>query len=234
MRVAYVVTAIVAWLGVVITVALSGLGAFEETPVDPGLYGLHPDGAAGVLSRLSDTASYFTNWSNVAVAVAVTLIALHPGRSSGLTRGLWHTSLLMITITAVVYAVLLAPTDTVVGWAQLTNPIKHIVTPALAVLVWLVFGPRGRLSWRTTLAATLLPLAWIMWMLGRGVLVQAYPYGFVNVAVHGYGSVFRTVGAILVFGWVLAALMWGVDAILARVARRRVVTAADGAGRAGS
>ena len=215
-RRAFAVNAGLAWLGVVLTVVLSGLGAYEETTPAPGLYGAHPDGLAGAVSRLADTASYFTIWSNVVVAVVMTLLARRPVRATAVLRTLRLDSLLMITITAIVYAVLLAPTAVVVGWSRLTDPILHQVTPAVTVLVWLVFGPRGWVSWRTVLAALLVPLAWVAWMLVRGAVVGAYPYDFANVTTLGYASVLGTLAGILVFGLVVASVFWGLDLVLRR------------------
>jgi len=220
-RAAFVVNAVVAWLGIVLTVALSGLGWYTPQPPEPGLYGVHPEGPAGVVSRLSDTASYFTIWSNVVVAVAVTLLARRETRVTGWVRVLRLDALLMITITAIVYHVLLAPTAVVVGWSRLTDPILHQLTPALTVLVWLVFGPRRWVSWRVVVASLGIPLAWIVWMLARGAVVDAYPYGFANVEEHGYAAVATTLVAILGFGVVVAAFYWVLDLGVSRVTTRR-------------
>ncbi len=216
-RSAFAVNAVVAWLGVGLTVALSGLGWYTAQQPEPGLYGLHPEGAAGVVSRLSDTLSYFTIWSNVVVALAATLLARRRVRVTGPLRVLRLDALLMITITAIVYQVLLAPSAVVVGWSRLTDPILHQVTPVLTVLVWLVFGPRGWVSWRVVLGSLGIPVLWIAWMLARGAVVLAYPYDFANVEELGAGPVAVTLLGILGFGVVVAAAYWGLDALLRRV-----------------
>ena len=223
-RAAFAVNATVAWLGVALTVALSGLGWYTALDPEPGLYGVHPQGLAGVASRLADTLSYFTIWSNVVVALAATLLARRRSRVTGLLRVLRLDALLMITITAIVYQVLLAPTAVVVGWSRLTDPILHQLTPALTVLVWLVFGPRGWVGWRVVLASLGIPLLWIVWMLARGAVVGAYPYDFANVGELGYGTVAVTLVAILGFGVVIAAAYWGLDGLLRRVTGRQPAT----------
>lgn len=215
-RTAFAANAAIAWLGVVLTVILSGLGAYTEVTVEPGLYGGHPAGVAGALPRLADTASYFTIWSNVVVAVTMTLLARQPLRATPLLRVLRLDSILMITITAIVYAALLAPVTEVVGWSLLTDPILHQVTPIVTVLVWLVFGPRGWITGRTVLAAMVIPIAWIVWVMVRGSITSTYPYGFVNVAEYGVGPVAGTLAGILAFGLLVMAIYWGVDAALRR------------------
>ena len=174
-RTALLVNAVVASTGVVLTVLLSGFGWYRRAPVDPGLYGDTPLGAAGALPRLVDTLSYFTIWSNIVVAVGVSLLLARPLRDTPVRRALRLSGLLMITITAIVYQVLLAPAVDVEGWSLLTDPILHVVTPALTVVVWLVWGPRGWVDARVVLAALVVPLLWIGWMLARGAVVDAYP-----------------------------------------------------------
>ncbi len=215
-RRAYAVNAGVAWLGVVLTVALSALGWYREAPVEAGLYGDTGDGLGGALARVTDTFSYFTIWSNVVVAVSTTMLLRRPVRDTLVQRVLRLDALLMITVTAIVYQVLLAPTIDVEGWSLLTDPILHVVTPLVTVVVWAVWGPRGWISARLVPLALVVPLAWIGWMMLRGAVVDAYPYGFANVTELGYASVSLTLVMILVFGLVVAAAYWGVDVLLRR------------------
>lgn len=220
-RAAYAVNAGVAWLGVGLTAFFSGMGWYDYPRPDPGLYGIHPEGFAGVVSRLSDTFSYFTIWSNVVVALSATLLLARPVRDTVARRVLRLDALLMITVTAIVYQVLLAPTADVQGWSRLTDPILHVVTPAVTVVVWVVWGPRGWVTGRLVPLALAVPLLWIVWMLARGAVIDAYPYDFTNVADLGYASVALTLAMILVFGLVIAAVYWGVEVALR--SRRRVV-----------
>lgn len=215
-RPALAVNAAVAWTGVVLTAVISTLGGYAERPVEPGLYGDTPDGFVGAGARLLDTLSYFTIWSNVVVAVSVTLLALHPGRDTLLRRVLRLDGLLMIMVTAIVYQVLLAPSVDLTGWSLLTDPILHVVTPLLTMLVWLVWGPRGWITLRLVPAALVVPALWVVWMLGRGAVIGSYPYDFADVSTLGYGTVLRTLALILVFALVVAGTLWAVDTLLRR------------------
>ena len=51
---------------------------------------------------------------------------------------------------------------------------------------FLVWGPRGWFSWRVIAGSLLIPAAWVVWMLVRGVAVGAYPYDFVDPTTYGY------------------------------------------------
>lgn len=215
-RTAYAVNAGVAWLGIVTTLVVSALDGYERVPVEAGLYGDTATGAAGTLARVTDTLSYFTIWSNVVVAVSLTLLLARPLRDTLARRVLRLSGLLMITVTAIVYQVLLAPAATIVGWSRLTDPVLHVVTPLLTVVVWAVWGPRGWITRREVPLALVIPLVWIVWMLVRGAVVHAYPYGFANVEDLGYGPVALTLVVILGFGLVVAAVFWGLERALLR------------------
>ncbi|MGL5930951.1 MAG: Pr6Pr family membrane protein [Dermatophilaceae bacterium] len=215
-RRALAVSAAVAWSGVVLATVLVALEAFDARTPPAGLYGLHPDGVAGWWSRMADHVSYFTTWSNAVVAVGATLLAWQPERDTFWRRVIRLDGMLMITVTAIVYAVLLRPTAVITGWARLTDPILHIVTPAVTVAVWLVWGPRRMVDGRVVLASLVVPVGWIGWMLARGVAVDAYPYGFANVSERGYGPVLVTLAGILGFGLAVATAYWALDAALSR------------------
>jgi hypothetical protein len=122
----------------------------------------------------------------------------------------------MILVTAIVYQVVLAPAADVQGWSRLTDPVLHVVTPVLTLVVWVVWGPRGWITGRLLPAALVVPGLWILWMLARGAVVDAYPYSFVNVVAEGYGTVAVNLVAVLALALVVAALLWGVDAWLTR------------------
>ena len=217
-RTAFAVNAALAWLGVVLTVVISAVDGYARGTVDPGLYGGTPLGWAGAPLRVLDSLSYFTIWSNVVVAISTTLLALQPTVDTTWRRALRLSGLLMITITAIVYAVLLAPTTVVEGWSHITNPLTHIVVPAVTIFVWLIWGPRGWIRWRTLPISLVVPLIWVVYMLTRGAITNTYPYGFANVAAHGYPQVFATVGAIFAFGLVIAAVFGAVDWLIRRTA----------------
>lgn len=223
-------------LGVFVWVCvLSYLGKFPQGEVLDHLYGRNPAGDAGRFPRLFDSLSYFTNWSTVMVAVASAAVAWTLGRRRTpptLVRVLLLDALVMITVTAIVYAVILAPTENLTGISKVTNPLQHILIPALTVMVWLVFGPRGWLtgpgiSKRTLFGGFLVvPGIWVAFALARGSAVGAYPYGFVDARTHGYVAVAIAVTLVLLFGLALGLLFRRVDSLLSR--RQREVRQSSG------
>ena len=220
-RRAFLLNAVIAWLGVGLTLVFSVCDVYVRSKVDPGLYGDTQPGAAGALTRLVDSLSYFTVWSNIVVAVSATLLVRDPARDTVVRRVLRLDALLMILVTFVVYQLVLAPSIDVRGWSNLTDPMLHLVTPLLTLGVWLVWGPRGWITGRLVPLALVVPGLWIVWSLGRGAVVDAYPYGFVNVVDLGYGRVVVNLVAVLVLSLLLAGALWGIDRVLTRRAEHR-------------
>lgn len=218
-RTVYAVAAGLAWLGLAVSLYLN-LTGFYEPPTKPSAFGYaRPDGLAGVVSTLLDWLSYFTILSNLLIAVMSTRLARGSDFGTRIWQALRLDSVLMITVTGVVFALLLAATSVQRGLDNLSNALLHQVTPTLGLLLWVVLGPRGRVSGRTVLDALILPLAWLLWTFGRGAVLGAYPYGFIDVTVLGYPTALGNAAGILVAGLLLAAALLGVDRLMSRVRR---------------
>ncbi|GJF02298.1 hypothetical protein PSD17_12620 [Pseudonocardia sp. D17] len=145
--------------------------------------------------RLANLLAYFTILSNVLVGLTFGILAVRAEASSRLLRVLHLDAVLGITVTGIVYNLVLAPLDDPTGAAWLANLLLHMVVPAMAVLGWLLFGPRGAVDTPTVLLSTIYPLAWLAFTLTRGALVDWspfpawYPYPFVDVGALGYARV---------------------------------------------
>ena len=181
-----------------------------------GVASLPPEQSTGLLrgtdatGRIIRVLSFFTIQSNILVGVAAALVALDPSRDGRGFRVLRLMSLVGITVTAIVYTAILAPTHDPIGFEQtLINALVHYVVPAAAVLGWLILGPRPRIDRRTVGLTLLWPAAWLAYTLVRGALWHWYPYPFVDVEEHGYGVVAaNAVGVLLVLLAVAGAFAW--------------------------
>ncbi len=215
-RRAFVFNAFVAWLGIGLNMIFSIFDLYAKGEPEPTLYGGWPDGLAGAPGRVLDSLSYFTIWSNIVVGIAMTLLVTRPRQFTESRRALHLSALLMITVTGIVYQVLLAPTADVQGVGYITNTLEHIITPIATPIVWLIFGPRGWIDRKAVLGSFVIPLAWIGWMLLRGAVSGRYPYDFADVTTYGYLPVLRTSVLVLLFGLVVDLVYWGLDRVLGR------------------
>ena len=148
--------------------------------------------------------SYFTIESNV-LAVGVLLVGgLLDPRSTRWAYARGAVTLYMV-ITGIVYAVLLADVD-----VQLTTPwindTLHRWMPLLLLLDWLVAPPWPAVSRRAALGWLAFPLAYFVYSLVRGPVVDWYPYPFLDPREDGYLTVAVT-AVILAAGMAVLALL---------------------------
>ena len=158
-----------------------------------------------LLASLWAVARFFTILSNLALAIAMTVIALGR-RVSATTLGGLTLALLLV---GVVYATLLKGLHPLSGLALAADYLLHDAAPVLAALYWLLFVPRGRVGWRAPWLWLLFPVAYFAYVLVRGRIDGRYPYPFIDVAKLGWQQVALN-SAGIAFGFVLAGflLVW--------------------------
>lgn len=205
-----------ALLGLTIALLLMILGTYPNTNTVPTLYGFNEPGSAGALGRVLDFFSYFTILSNIVVVVVATMLWRNPNRNSGLFRVMRLDSLIMITVTGLVYAIVLAPNAQLQGWEYVSNTLEHYITPILTVLVFILIGPRGLIRVRTIFLALILPLIWVGYSLARGAVIDSYPYGFLDAARYGYGTVLINIVGVVSIGVLVGFIFLGIDKLMGR------------------
>ena len=168
------------------------------------------------LARVFNLFCYFTVQSNVIVGVTCLLLALRPDLHSTVFAVFRLAGVIDIAITGVVYHVALAQLFELKGYAFVADQLLHTVVPILAVGGWLIFGPRRRVSWSIVGWAMLVPIGWTVFTLIRGPIVNYYPYPFIDVDLHGYGTVFVNMALIAGLFFALAAGALALDRVLAK------------------
>jgi hypothetical protein len=210
------INAISAWIGFGGSLIVNTFDLVPEEKYEPHLFGPHEPGMAGALTRFIDLFGYFTIWSNALVAATITMLYLNSKRNDQRFKWLRSTSLLMITMTGVLYHLLIAPTANPQSWNVYTNLFQHYITPIITVLVWLLIGPRNFFNFKMTISVFAIPTAYLAYTFGRGAIIDRYPYGFFDVIKYGYLSVGVTLLFIYVAGYILSLLFFGLDKALSR------------------
>lgn len=210
----YAIAAGIAWFGLALGMILTIFNVYPPTEVAPGALGANPPGIEGLPGRVIDSLSYFTNLSNVLVAVVLTMLARNPDREGGVWSAVRMDSLVMISITGLIYAIVLAPDAQVEGLDIIVNAIKHYIVPVMTVFLWLLIGPRRQLTFVSIFTALVIPIAWAGYTLARGEIISAYPYGFLNVIDLGLTAVLINIAGVAALGVVLGLLFWAVDRLL--------------------
>ena len=214
MRRVYGIAAGITWFGLALGMVLTVFNVYPPVDVPPNTFGAHPDGLAGLFGRVVDSLSYFTNLSNAVVAVVLTMLARNPDRGGAVWHAVRMDSLVMITITGLIYAIVLAPDAQVEGLDIIVNAIKHYIVPAMTVFLWLLVGPRRQLTFASVFTALVIPIAWAAYTLIRGEFIAAYPYGFLNVVAYGLPAVLTNIAGVAALGTILGLLFWAVDRLL--------------------
>lgn len=165
--------------------------------------------------------AYFTFLSALMVCVTSGMLAVRTHRTSVAFQALRLCAVVSVVITGLVFNLLLREEDPLTGVWFYNDTVMHIVVPVLAPLVWLIVDPRGRLSRRSLTLSTAVPIAWLIFTLGRGAFLDWYPYDILDVPGMGYAGVGVYIAAILAFYLMLAGLLWALDWVLGRGRRRR-------------
>ncbi len=166
-------------------------------------------GLPSIATRTLRFFSYFTVQSNILVAATAAILVLRPFSDGRLWRVIRLQALFGITVTGVVYSTLLRGVVDLHGAAAVTNALVHYVAPVMAVIGWLLFGPRPRIDENTLAASLLWPALYVVYTLAHGAASDWYPYPFVDVATHGYVTVLRNgVGLNVLLVGVGALFMW--------------------------
>jgi hypothetical protein len=170
-----------AWFGLTTLVVFVGITIQVIVTANAGASFFHT-----ATSRALNVFAFFTIQSNLIVGVTSLLLALNPARSSTVFKTFRLTGVVAITITGLVYHAVLSKLLDLESWALVADNLIHTVVPIMAVIVWLAVGPRGMISRRVVRLSVLFPIAWLIFTLIRGVVVDFYPYPFVDVIKFGY------------------------------------------------
>lgn len=219
----YGLNALSAWTGFGLSFFIELFGLVAPDPkVAPtshtqfGYVGDYASGIAGGPERIADLLSYFTIWSQLVVGIVMTMLYRNPNRTGKFVQVFRIDAILMITVTGVVYNLLIGPKYPPQGLNQISSPIEHTLTPLLTVLLFLFFGPRGWFNARNVVRALVLPISFIFYTLFRGAIINKYPYDFLDVGANGYASVITFVMGILFAAIIVLSMYWGIDRALSR------------------
>ena len=142
--------------------------------------------------------SFFTIQANlIAIGVLVISALGGMGLSDGSQAALRGASVLYLTITGLVYAVLLSQLPMV---KEIVDPVAdgvhHLLMPLWVLFDWVVDPPRNRPGYRRSLWWLAYPLVFLFFSLIRGAITGWYPYPFLSPEQAG--------------GWVAVGIVSGV------------------------
>jgi len=203
-RVWHGILALVVFVSLVAQVGLILTGG-QDVNAAPGT----PAAPLGV--QLTRFAGYFTIQSNVLVLVMAISLVVDPDFDGRIWRVLRLDALLGIATTGLVFVTVLLPLVHPTGLAAWVNAGLHYAPPLLALVGWLLFGPRPRVEWHTVAWAFVWPVLWLAYTFGYGAASDWYPYPFLDAGLHGSVVALRNAGLVLAAALLLAAVVKALD-----------------------
>jgi hypothetical protein len=191
---------VVVALAIQIPITASATGGRFDTPAE----------------RVANLFTFFTILTNVLVGVTCAALAAAPQRRSRLLAVLRLDAVMGIAVTAAVYHSVLSGLYDLRGAEEVANQLLHTVSPALALVGWALFGPRGLVDRAVVALSLVYPLVWLAFTLVRGALIGWYPYPFVDVVALGYPQVALNCLLVTALFLVLAGAALALDRVLAR------------------
>lgn len=161
--------------------------------------------------RIVRLVGYFTIQANVLVVATALTLVRNPARDGRAWRVIRLAAVVGITVTMIIHWFFLRPLLDLASWSYLCDKMLHVVVPVLAILGWLCFGPRPRVTITVVLLGLIWPAAWLAYTLIRGVATGWYPYPFLDIGAHGGARVAVASFAITGLVVVVSLLVWLVD-----------------------
>lgn len=148
------------------------------------------------LSYLAETIrflSYMTIWTNILVAFCFGSIAVFLGTRLGLffnRPSLHAATFVYIVVVGVSYHFLLSHIWEPAGWQYIADVLLHYAVPVLFFVYWLFLAEKALIPYDRAVRWLFYPAVYFVYALARGVIVNEYPYPFIDVNELGYQAVF--------------------------------------------
>ena len=145
--------------------------------------------------------SYFTILCNLLIVICLSYTLLAPASGPGVffsSVSVQTAIALYIFIVGVIFNLVLRGLADLSGMAWVVDNLLHVVCPILYLLYWVIFVPRGVLKWKDVTKWVYFPLAYVIYSLIRGPIVNWFPYPFLNTTKLGYEKVLLNITVIMI------------------------------------
>ena len=153
--------------------------------------------------------SFFTILTNILVACCLTFIIFFKGTgiSKFFSKASTQTAIAVyILVVGLVYNISLRGLTHPVGLDRVADELLHVASPLLFLCFWIFFVKKAGLDYKDAVKWLIYPLLYVLLIVVRGYIINAYPYPFINVVNLGYPKALLNTGIILLIMWVLSLL----------------------------
>jgi hypothetical protein len=143
-----------------------------------------------VLSEVWRFFSYMTIWSNILVALCFASLVF-VGKLSFFKRpAVQAGTFIYILVVGVAYHFLLAHIWSPTGLQYVADVLLHYAVPIIYCFYWLTMADKTKLAYSYSFTWLIYPFVYFVYALLRGLMVNTYPYPFIDVTALGYSKVF--------------------------------------------
>lgn len=181
-----------AWFSIILSLVLTVQGAQD---------------ASAVLSGIGIMFSFYTIQSNLIVATWLTLAIIFNNKEekpSIVSSPVQGAITLYISVTFIIFALLLSGMYKPTGWEALTNITMHYLIPIAVIIDWLITGMEVKYEWKYCIYWAFYPFGYLFYTLIQGLLTGFYPYYFLDFSLLLIPGYFISVGLISVFFFLLS------------------------------
>lgn len=152
----------------------------------------------------------FSIQSNFLVSIWFTLAILWHNKPESLKKisgPLKGAFTMYITITFVVFAILLSPFyPQPTGWYAFSNFVLHYVTPIAFIVDWVLTETKVKYKWNYLPYWVLYPICYIIFAVIHGTFTGSYIYYFLDINILGILGFIMSISILIVFGIALGCL----------------------------
>lgn len=162
-----------------------------------------------VWAALKVILSYFTVLSNILCATALTAVLLFKNSSIGqfFEKPSTKTAITVyIVIVGLIYNLALRGIEKLTGWNNIANELLHVVNPLIVLFYWVFFVSKSNLDYKSAFPWLIYPLLYVIMVVIRGIMINEYPYPFINVVKLGYPKAVLNTVIILVAFYLVSIL----------------------------
>ncbi len=151
----------------------------------------------------------FTMQTNLIVTIWLTLAIIWHNKPESLDKimgPLKGAFTMYITITFVVFAILLSPFYQPTGFAAFSNFVLHYITPIAFIIDWVLTETKVRYKWNYLPYWIIYPLCYIIFAVIHGTFTGQYLYYFLDINALGILGFVMFVSILVAFGLALGCL----------------------------
>lgn len=188
-------------LGIAISGTIGLLIVFLNTYFNP-----NPELSTSAFAQSVGLLKYFTMQSNILVVTYFwILFSLGLDKNESFNRLLGGV-VVSITITFIVFAIMLQGTYQPVGWFKVSNLFNHYITPILAISFLLTFRNEYNFTLKDTRIWIIFPALYLVFMLIYGSITSDYLYPFFQIDEIGILMFLIAVVGLVLFFFILSIL----------------------------